>query len=59
MACRYKVIGTQPILEHQPGETFEANVPRNLERFLIGIGGLEVLKDAPAKGKGDGPPKPS
>ena len=42
---RYKVIGTQPILEHPPGETFRASIDKELEKFLIGIGGLEVIKD--------------
>lgn len=40
----YKVVGTQPILEHAPGETFSAVVPKDLESFLVGIGGLEVIK---------------
>lgn len=56
MSKRYKVVGTQPILEHQPGETFEAKIPKDQEAFLIGIGGLEVVKPT-GKGKGDEPPK--
>jgi hypothetical protein len=45
---RYKVIGTQPILEHAPGETFSTVIPKDLESFLIGIGGLEIVKAEPA-----------
>ena len=44
----YKVVGTQPILEHAPGETFSAVIPKALESFLIGIGGLEIVKAEPA-----------
>jgi hypothetical protein len=40
----YKVVGTQPILEHAPGETFSGVIQEDLESFLIGIGGLEVVK---------------
>jgi hypothetical protein len=41
---RYKVIGSQPILGHAPGETFAANLPDDQEAFLKRIGGLQ---DAP------------
>ena len=43
MSKRYKVVGTRPILDHQPGETFTAEVPADLEAYLIGIGGLAVV----------------
>lgn len=39
----YKVVGTAPILNHEPGETFTAEIPEGQERFLIGIGGLAVV----------------
>jgi hypothetical protein len=44
---RYKVVGTAPILDHQPGETFEAELSANFEAYLTGIGGLAVLADKP------------
>jgi hypothetical protein len=40
---RYKVVGTAPILDHQPGETFEQTIPADLEKYLIGIGGLAIV----------------
>lgn len=54
---RYKVVGTQPILDHQPGEEFSAVLPKDQEKFLVDIGGIEVIKEkatAP-KGKTDKP----
>ena len=42
---RYKVTGTQPILNHQPGETFEAKIPTDREAFLIAIGGITVVDE--------------
>jgi hypothetical protein len=54
-AKRFKVVGIQPILEHLPGESFEASLPKDQEEFLISIGGLEEVKEK-AKGKGDGSP---
>jgi hypothetical protein len=44
---RYKVTGTAPILDHQPGETFEAELSANFEGYLTGIGGIAVLADKP------------
>lgn len=49
MRKRYKVVGTAPILEHQPGETFEAELFEEQEKFLVGIGGLEVVESKPAE----------
>jgi hypothetical protein len=36
----YKVVGTSPILDHKPGETFEADLDETNESYLIGIGGI-------------------
>ena len=40
----YKVVGSQAILDHKPGETFEAKNPADLEAYLVGIGGLKVIE---------------
>jgi len=48
---RYKVTGTQPILNHQPGETFEGNIPHAREAFLIAIGGITVVDEPKAVDK--------
>jgi hypothetical protein len=37
----YKVVGTAPILDHQPGETFTADLDPEQEAFLVAIGGLK------------------
>lgn len=42
MPKRYTVTGSQPVLDHKPGESFEAEIPRDEERFLVSIGALEV-----------------
>lgn len=39
----YRVIGTAPIFDHQPGSTFTADLS-DIEDYLIAIGGLEVVK---------------
>ena len=49
MTKTYKVVGTAPILDHQPGETFEADIPDEQADFLVSIGGLEVVKAAEVK----------
>jgi hypothetical protein len=49
MSKRYKVVGTAPILDHKPGEVFEANLFDEQEEFLVGIGGLEVVTERPAQ----------
>lgn len=42
----YKVVGTAPILDHQPGEEFTADLS-DVEDFLIGIGGLAIVESTP------------
>ena len=37
MSKRYTVVGSQPILDHQPGESFEADIPEDQEKFLVGM----------------------
>jgi hypothetical protein len=44
---RYKVVGVLPILDHQPGETFEAELSPEYEATLTSIGGLAVVADKP------------
>jgi hypothetical protein len=52
LSKRYKVTGTQPVLDHQPGEQFTAKIPPEQEDFLVQIGGLKVLPpEKPKKGK--------
>ena len=46
MSKRYKVVGSAPILDHKPGETFEADLDETNESFLVGIGGLAVVDEA-------------
>ena len=46
MSKHYKVVGSAPILDHKPGETFEADLDETNESYLVGIGGLAVV-DAP------------
>lgn len=55
MRKRYSVTGTQPVLDHHPGETFEAEIPTEQERFLLAIGALSIVGGAkkPARGKRD------
>lgn len=40
MSKRYKVVGSAPILDHKPGETFEADLDETNESYFIGIGGI-------------------
>jgi hypothetical protein len=47
----YKVVGTAPILDHQPGETFEQKIPADLEAYLLGIGGIAVVQKPVEKPK--------
>lgn len=42
MSKRYTVIGSQPVLDHQPGDSFTAELPADQERFLTLIGALKV-----------------
>jgi len=39
----YRVIGTQAVHETQPGETFEADLDEEQEKFLIEIGAIEKV----------------
>ena len=49
MSKTYKVVGAQPILDHPPGSTFEQNIPADLEKSLIAIGGLAVVDGKKSK----------
>ena len=51
MTKTYKVTGSQPTLDHQPGETFKQAIPPTLEDFLIGVGALKVVEDKPVDKK--------
>jgi hypothetical protein len=44
---QYKVVGALPILDHQPGETFEAELSADYEAYLTGIGGIAEVADKP------------
>ena len=46
---KYKVVGEAPVLDHAPGETFEAELDGAQEEFLVGIGALKVIGGAPKK----------
>jgi hypothetical protein len=48
---RFKVVGTQPILDHRPGEEFSAVLPKDQEQFFVDVGGLEVIKEKAATPK--------
>ena len=43
---RYKITGTQPVLDQQPGHIFEADIPSELEAYLFAIGAIKVLDKA-------------
>ena len=48
MPKRYKVIGGQPVWgNHQPGESFEADIPPGVEMFLKDIGAIRVVSKDP------------
>lgn len=49
MRKRYRVTGTQPVLDHRPGETFEAQIPAEQERFLLSIGALKIATKKPKR----------
>lgn len=40
---RYKVVGTQPVLDHQPGEEFAATLPFDQEEAFLTYGHLAVV----------------
>ena len=43
MPKTYRVIGTAPIFDHQPGEKFTADLS-DVEGYLVSIGGLEIVE---------------
>jgi hypothetical protein len=50
MPKRYKVTGTQPVLDNRmPGEMFTATIAEGQEQFLIGIGALKIVDSNPTK----------
>ena len=49
MKKRYKVVGASMIDGHAPGTTFEAELDKAQEDFLVGIGGLKVLGESKPK----------
>ena len=53
MAKRWKVVGTQPVFGHAPGETFEQDIPEDQEAFLKQIGAIEPAKGRPPEKKAD------
>ena len=40
----YEVVGAAPVLDHQPGETFEASLDKGTEEFLMNTGALKVVQ---------------
>lgn len=40
----YKVTGAAGVLDHQPGETFEATLEEDQEKLLVSIGALTVTQ---------------
>ena len=48
MKKKYRVAGPHPVLDHEPGSTFEAEIPADQEARLLERGSLiRVLSDAP------------
>ena len=48
MKKKYRVAGSQAVLDHEPGSTFEAEIPEDQEARLLERGSLiRVLSDAP------------
>ena len=50
---RYKVVGTQPVLDNQPGHIFEADIPSELEAYLFAIVGAEYIMKLLPRGTHD------
>lgn len=48
---RYKVTGAQPVLDKEPGETFDAALPEDQEQFLIQIGAIRIVSNEPGSDK--------
>jgi hypothetical protein len=46
---RYEVTGTRPVLDHQPGEIFEADIPLEQEERLVQGGAIRVIPVEPVK----------
>ena len=40
---RYEVTGTQPVLDHEPGTYFEADIPPVQEARLLASGALRLV----------------
>ena len=48
MKKKYRVAGPHPVLDHEPGSTFQAEIPADQEARLLERGSLiRVLSDAP------------
>ena len=48
MKKKYRVAGPHAVLDHEPGSTFEAEIPEDQEARLLERGSLiRVLSDAP------------
>ena len=43
---RYLVTGQRPVLDHAPGDTFEADMTADQEAALVGTGRLRILPSA-------------
>ena len=48
---RYKVTGVQPVEGHAPGESFDADLGDDKEKFLLGIGAVRVVSNDPTSDK--------
>ena len=44
MSKQYEVIGTQPILGHEPGSTFSADLPPEQEDWFFSINALKAVE---------------
>lgn len=45
----YKVTGTTPFMDVQPGETFEADLDEELEQRAVERGSIRILKKGQTK----------
>jgi len=45
--CRYEVTGIQPVLDHEPGAIFEADIDPAQEARLLASGALTVVPVEP------------
>ena len=46
---RYQVTGTQPVLDHEPGEVFEDDLDPVQEERLLASGALRIIPAPPVK----------